>query len=203
MDSTGCVYVRVSVHTCTSVSACKCKLVKKSVIWEEVRRYRIRENGVNTVSFTQKTQNHFPIQEKNRVTYLWKGNFIVFSFGAADRRPGLAQVLSSTSVDTRFRWREVYLTKPSIRTTLRLDAHPLYRSGLLKSLLLQPGGQSGNTKFSEFPNGNQKVGQRMPMSTRGSGPPAETRFEAILVEMSGLVLQESWLLLANRVSFHP
>ena len=71
----------------------------------------MRENGVNTVSFTYKTQNHFPIQEKDRVTYLWKKNFIIFSFSATDRRPGLVQVLSSTSGDTRFRWREVYLTK--------------------------------------------------------------------------------------------
>lgn len=163
----------------------------------------MRENGVNTVSFTYKTQNHFPIQEKDRVTYLWKENFIVFSFGAADRRPGLAQVLSSTSVDTRFRWRKVNLTKPSIRTTPCLDAHLPYRSGPLKRLLLQLGGRSGNMKFSLFPNSNQKVQQRMPMSTRGRGPPAETRVEAILVEMSGRVLQESWLLLASRVSFHP
>ena len=110
----------------------------------------MRENGVNTVSLTHKAQNHFPIQEIDRVTYLWKGNFITFSFGAADRRPGLAQVLSSTSVDTRFRWIEVYLTKPSIGTTPCLDAHPPYRSGLLKSLLLQTGGRSGNTKFLYF-----------------------------------------------------
>lgn len=157
MESTGCRDVCVCVHTCTPVSACNWWLVKNSVIWEEVRRYRMRENGVNTVSFTYKTQNYFPIQEKDRVTDLWKENFIVFSFGAADRRPGLAQVLSSTSVDTRFRWRKVNLTKPSIRTTPCLDAHLPYRSGPLKRLLLQLGGRSGNMKFSLFPNSNQKV----------------------------------------------
>lgn len=131
----------------------------------------------------------------------------VFSFGAAGGGPGLAQVVSSRSMGARPRRRKAYLAKPSVWTALCLhDTCHVEEVCWRPSFLSQDAWvEALSSLYSQMVTTTRttKGWQRSPMSTRGCGPPAESRVELFWWKWVDLFFRNPGCVWAAQLLFIP